>query len=92
MNREDEKAIGGGGRARTQRGVEEVREGEQAEGVTGGGGIKDDACEVGVVGVLGEGDHLADGHRLIHPRRQRVQQLTWEFQSGFVSGCSGGKY
>ncbi len=61
---------------RTEGCVEEVWEGEQAEGVPRGGGVEDDAAEMGIVGALGECNHLADGHRLIHPRRQRVQQLA----------------
>ncbi len=62
--------------ALTQGGVQEVWQGEQAQRVPGGRRVEDDAREVRVLGALGDLHHAADGDRLIHARRQRVQQLA----------------
>ena len=61
---------------RTQGGIKEVWSAEQAQRVASRSGVEDDAREVRVLGAAYEAHHVGDGHQLVHPRRQRFQQLT----------------
>lgn len=52
--------------------VQEVWEGEQPECVPGGGSVKHDVLEVGVLRALQELHYFADGHCFVYARGQRV--------------------
>lgn len=67
-------------------GVQEVWQRQQPQRVAGRRGVEDDAAEARVLGGAQEGHHLGDGHHLVHPRGQSVQQLACTVvKAGWVS-------
>lgn len=68
-------ALGGEDRMVTYAAVEEVWQGQEAQRVSRGGCVYDDAGEVRVLWALGKLDDFGDGNGLVCPWRQVIEQF-----------------